>query len=115
MKPKTTYLFLSILGAILPYTQFLPWATHNGLNTPLFLHQLFSNQVSAFFALDVIVSAVCFLWFARIDSVRLKMRGWTLWLPPLATLTVGVSLALPLFLYLREVRFEENITKAPTA
>jgi len=115
MKPKTKYLLLCFLGVILPYSQFLPWAVHNGLNMPLFLHQLFSNQVSAFFALDVIVSAVAFLSFARIEGARLKMRGWALWLPLMATLIIGVSLALPLFLYFRELKLEEIIAKASAA
>ena len=90
MKPKTKYLLLCFLGVILPYSQFLPWVAHNGLNMPLFLHQLFSNQISAFFAMDVLVSAVAFLIFAGTEGSRLKMRDGNIWLPLLAVLTVGV-------------------------
>jgi hypothetical protein len=37
MKRKTIYLILSALGAIIPYTKFVPWLAHNELNWRLFL------------------------------------------------------------------------------
>ena len=54
--------------------------------------------------MDVIVSAVALLVFTRIESARLGIRRR--WLVVIAVLTVGVSLALPLFLYLRELELE---------
>jgi hypothetical protein len=107
MKPKTRYLLLCILGLVLPYSQFLPWAARNGLNMPLFLHQLFSNQIGGFFAMDVLVSAIAFLIFVGVEGSRLGMRGWSRWLPLISVLTVGVSLGLPLFLYLRECKLQQ--------
>jgi hypothetical protein len=41
------------------------------------------------------------------------MRGGTTWLPLLALLTVGVSLSLPLFLYLREFKLKQSLAPAP--
>jgi len=49
MKPKTIYLVLCLLGAILPYWQFVPWLAENGPNMPLFFQQLFVNRIGAFF------------------------------------------------------------------
>ncbi len=115
MKPKTRYLLLCFLGIVLPYSQFVPWVAHNGLNMPLFLHQLFANQISSFFAMDVLISAIAFLIFAGIESSRLKMRGWSRWLPLVSVLTVGVSLGLPLFLYLRELQLQQGLPPAPMA
>jgi hypothetical protein len=46
--------------------------------------------------------------FMRVESARLSIRRR--WLPVLALLTVGVSLGLPLFLYLREPKLEEVAT-----
>ena len=100
MKPKTVYLILCVVGVILPYWQFLPWLAANGMNFPLFFHQLFANRISAFFGVDVLVSAVTLMIFVRRDTPQLP--GAARWLPLIAVLTVGVSLALPLFLYLRE-------------
>jgi Terpene cyclase DEP1 len=100
MKPKTIYLILCFLGLILTYWQFLPWVAQNGLNMPLFFHQLFANRISAFFGMDVFVSAAALLVFMRTEGSKLHIPGR--WLPITALIFVGVSLALPLFLYLRE-------------
>jgi hypothetical protein len=106
MKPKTIYLALCFLGAFLPYWQFLPWVSQHGLNGALFFHELFANRISAFFGMDVIVSALVVLVFMAVERRRLNSRKW--WLPVAALLLVGVSLSLPLFLYLRELHLERN-------
>jgi len=105
MKPKTIYLTLCFVGAALPYWQFVPWVMQHGMNIPLLARELFANRISAFFGMDVLVSALILIVFMRVESARLDIRGR--WLPVLALLTVGVSLGLPLFLYLRESRLEE--------
>lgn len=102
MQPKYLYLLLTILGAALPLSQFLPWLAENGLDLPRFVHELFTNRISSFFALDVIISAVVVVTFAALECARTGLRLW--WIPILATLTVGVSCGLPLLLYLRETR-----------
>jgi hypothetical protein len=70
MKPKTIYLALCFFGAVLPYWQFVPWVAEHGLNLRLMLGELFANRISAFFGLDVIVSAVVLLVFVRVESRR---------------------------------------------
>jgi hypothetical protein len=74
----------------------------NGLNLPLFIQQLFVNRIGGFFGMDVLVSAVALLVFARAERLPGSLR----WLPLLAVLTVGVSLGLPLLLFLRERKLE---------
>ena len=106
MKPKTLYLVLCLIGLLLPYSQFVPWVLQHGLNLPLFARELFANRIGAFFGMDVIVSAMALLVFTRIESARLGTRKR--WLVVIAVLTVGVSLALPLFLYLRELELERK-------
>src|SRR5271169_5568361 len=105
MKPKTIYLLLCFLGALLPYWQFVPFVVVHGMNLRLFVHELFVNRISAFFGMDVLVSAVVLIVFMRIESARLSIRQR--WLPVLALLLVGVSLGLPLFLYMREAKLEQ--------
>lgn len=100
MRLKTVYLILCVAGVLLPYWQFLPWLAANGINLPLFLAELFANRISAFFGMDVLVSAAALMVFVRTAQPRLT--GVARWLPLIAVLCVGVSLALPLFLYLRE-------------
>jgi len=106
MKPKTIYLLLCVVGTILPYSQFVPWLLEHGLNLRLFVDELLFNRISTFFALDVIVAAVVLIGFMRVENSRNKVRRR--WLPILAILTVGVSLAFPLFLYLRELELEHG-------
>jgi uncharacterized protein DUF2834 len=106
MKPKTLYLAFCFVGAILPYWEFVPWVMQHGLNLPLLVRELFANRISAFFGMDVLVSAVVLLRFIRVERIRLDIRAW--WLPVLGLLTVGVSLALPMFLYMRELKLEQG-------
>jgi len=106
MKAKTLYLCLCILGVVLPYSQFIPFLRDHGLDLRLFVEQLFANRVSAFFGLDVIVSAVALWVFVRIEGKRVGITH--AWAPLGAILLVGVSLALPLFLYMREERIGQE-------
>lgn len=113
MKRKNVYLLLCLLGITLPYSQFVPWLLQNGLNLPLFWNQLMANRVSAFFGADVLVSAIVLLVFVRAEG---SLHGFQRWLPLIAVLTVGVSLGLPLFLFLREgSRQAEGVASKPIA
>jgi Terpene cyclase DEP1 len=106
MNRKLLYLVLCILGFALPYSQFVPWVIDHGLDMGLFVRQLFANRIGGFFGLDVLVSAVALIAFIRNEGGRLKMSK--LWLPVASVLLVGVSLGLPLFLYLRERELERR-------
>lgn len=108
MDRKTVYLLLCVLGIALPYSQFIPWVLQNGLDLKLFVQQLFANRIGAFFGMDVLVSAIVLFGFIRTEGKRLSTRH--LWAPVLATLAVGVSLGLPLFLYLRERALQTTAT-----
>jgi multisubunit Na+/H+ antiporter MnhB subunit len=106
MRTKPIYLVLCFVGAVLPYWQFVTWLFQHGFDGTLFLRQLLANRISAFFALDVVVSAIVLIIFVRVESTRLRIRRR--WLPIKATLLVGVSLGLPLFLYMRELQLEHG-------
>jgi hypothetical protein len=106
VRPKHVYLLLCVIGAALPYSEFLLFLREQGFDLSLVVEQLFANRISAFFGLDVIVSAVV-LWVMIVTEGR--RRGVrNLWLPILASVTVGVSLGLPLFLYMKESRLERE-------
>ena len=106
MNIKTIYLILCVLGALLPLSQFAPWVIENGLDVPLFFQELFSTKIGGFFGMDVIVSAVVLFVFIFSEGKRLEMPN--LWIPVVATLSVGVSLGLPLFLYMRQSKIERK-------
>jgi len=98
---KWIYPFLCLVGVALPYYFFVPFVRDHGLNLSLMVNELFANRISSFFAADVIVSSVVLVAFISNERRRRPVRRW--WLCILAHLSVGVSLALPLFLLLREV------------
>jgi len=102
MTPKRLYLGLCIAGTILPYSQLVPFLREHGLDPQLFVTQLFANRISAFFGWDVIVSSIVLWALVAVEGRRSRVRH--LWAPLAANLAVGVSLGLPLFLYIREGR-----------
>lgn len=106
MKPKRLYLLFCVAGTVLPYSQFVPFLREHGLDFGLFSEQLFSNRIGAFFGWDVIVSAMVLWTLVVVEGRRAGVMH--LWAPIAASLTVGVSLGLPLFLYLREKRLERS-------
>jgi hypothetical protein len=97
---RSLYLVLAITGTVLPLSQFIPWVADHGLDPALFVDQLMVTSISRFFAFDLIVTAVAAISLMLIESRRSQVPR--VWLPIIGTLTVGVSLGLPLFLAMRE-------------
>ena len=110
MKTRHFYLVCCVLGLVLPYSQFMPWLLEHGLNVTLFFRELFANRISAFFAMDVIVSAIVLIWFIQSEGKRLRVR--LLWLPTIGTLVAGVSFGFPLFLFLRQMALDPTAARA---
>jgi hypothetical protein len=100
------YLIAFVLGTVLPLSQLAPFLTEHGLDVPLLFKQLFQTHASAFFGLDVIVSSLVLWVFVFQEGRRLRMKN--LWLYILCNLIVGVSSALPLFLFFRERRLKDG-------
>ena len=108
MRLRHVYLALSVLGVLLPYSQLVPWLLQHGLDLPLFFRQLFVNQIGGFFGLDVIVSSFALWVLVFSEGRRVGVRH--LWLPIVASLVVGVSFGLPLFLYMRQLHLDATPT-----
>ena len=104
MKPRHLYLALCGLGLLVPNSLFMPWLAQHGANPRRFVHDLFANGVSAFFGMDVVISACALAVFVLIEGTRLGLTRR--WLPIVATCLVGVSLGLPLFLYQRQAHLD---------
>lgn len=106
MTSKSIYLGLCIVGTLLPYSQLLPFLREHGLDLRLFLDQLFANSVGGFFGMDVFVSSLVLWVLVFVEGPRAGVKH--LWAPIAANLAVGVSLGLPLFLYMRERRLNSS-------
>lgn len=106
MNTKLMYTVLCVLGFVLPYYFFLQFVAEHGLRLSLLAGQLFANPISAFFAADVIVSSLVLWVFIYQETRTRSIKLW--WVCIIANLAVGVSLALPLFLLLREIQTEKQ-------
>ncbi len=96
---RRVWLALCVVGTILPYAVFAPWLIKHGLDIQLLLQQASQSAIAAFAWLDVLVSAVVVLVLAGRQIAAGKR---THWLVVAGMCTVGVSLGLPLYLYLIE-------------
>lgn len=107
------YLLFSVLGLALPYSQFIPFLIEHGLDIRLFFEQLFANKISSFFGMDLFISSFGLWIFIFTEGSRLKMR--MLWIYIVSNLVVGVSLALPLFLLMRQRQIEHKLVNATSS
>ena len=102
---KRFYLLLCVLGTVLPYWQFLRFFLGDGgLDLPAFIGAATANPVAAGFSIDLVVSSAAFWVFLFTDGRRHRIGH--LWVYVAANLLVGLSLALPLYLYRRTVAIE---------
>jgi uncharacterized protein DUF2834 len=106
MRLRHVYLLFCFIGTALPYWKLLPWAMEHGLNLALLCQELFATRIGAFFGLDVIVSAIVLIVFIIREGRRIALP--LVWLPIVATLLVGVSLGLPLFLFFRQRQLDRE-------
>lgn len=97
---KTLYLVLAVVGAVLPYLFFFQHFSSEGLNLGRFVAALFANPAAGGFTVDLLVTSLVF-WIFMFQE-RDQKKGP----PPLLfvglNLLIGLSCALPAYLYARE-------------
>ena len=97
---RTTYLILAILGAIGPYLFFMQHFTAEGLGLPAFMAAVFANPAASGLTTDLLVASFVF-WLLMLQERRLRQGphpGMFIFL----NLLVGLSCALPAYLFVRE-------------
>jgi hypothetical protein len=99
---RRLYAILAVIGLILPYATFGWFLLTYGFNLPLIFSQLFANQVLLAFAVDLTISIIVFWIYLYRECRRYQIGYW--WLYVLASIVIGLSFALPAFLYAREPR-----------
>ena len=104
MTKKNIFLVLSIIGFAAPYYFFLQVPPENLLDLPVLIQPLFANNFMKGVGVDLTVSVIAFWVFVFAEAIKLQMKNS--WLYVVATLLVGLSFALPLFLYFRERQLE---------
>lgn len=93
---RKLYAALSVAGFLLPMSQVALFVRDHGLDLRAFLTLPFANFAASTFAFDLLVSCVVFWVFLYRSRVAHK------WAYVAMTLLVGLSFALPMFLFARE-------------
>ena len=110
---KRLYLFGAIIGTVLPYAFLISFFVQHGIDFSLFVQQMTANPIARMFTVDLFISSFVFWVFLFSEGRRLEMGN--LWLYVVLNLLVGLSLALPLFLYFREDAVESVTAVRPGA
>ena len=97
---KNLYLGLAIVGAIIPIAFFLQFFSAEGINLPSFVSGLFVNGAAAGFSADLLISSFVFWLYMFQQQKKEKAPKPGLFI--VLNLFIGLSCALPAYLYARE-------------
>jgi len=100
MSMKTTYLILAVTGAIVPYLFFLQYFGEAGYGLSTFATALFANGAAGGFTADLLISSLVFWLF--VFQQRSRGHGPNPAAFIVLNLLIGLSCALPAYLYARE-------------
>ena len=92
---KSIYLALTAIGTVLPLLFFVDWFAAAGFSPLSFLGAAFANDAASGLSTDLLVSSLAFWVFLA------SRRTPRVWLYVLLTLAVGLSCALPYYLYVQ--------------
>lgn len=102
MNLRTLYLLLAIAGAIVPFIFFTQHFLSVGVGLIDFVKALFANGAAGGFTADLLISSFVF-WIAMFHEQR-QRQGPAPTLFIALNLFIGLSCALPAWLYARETR-----------
>ena len=80
---RKIYALLTLVGIILPFSQFLLWLTEYGFNVSLFIDQILANSLATFAWLDVIVTVIVIVVMVMNEGKNDKIKR--LWIPIIAS------------------------------
>lgn len=106
MKQSTLYLALCVPGVLIPFAFIIGFFGIPEPTISLFFTSIFVNHVASAVAGDLLISGVVFFVFLFYESRRLNIKNLWLFIP--ATLFVGLSFGLPLFLHFRAIKLEQT-------
>ena len=91
---KNVYLVAAIVGAVIPLVLFAEHFAAAGYDPGTFIGAVFANPAAAGFAADVLISSLVFwVW------IGVRRTGPTPWPFILLNCAIGLSCALPAYLY----------------
>ena len=99
---KNFYLLAAIVGAVVPYIFFIEFFLAEGVDVIVFLQGVFANGAAAGFAADILISSAIF-W-----SYLIARKESGVWKYVVLNLAIGLSCALPYYLYVKEGQLATN-------
>jgi len=98
---KNFYLIAAAIGAVAPFATYFGYLAYvPGSSSALSL--AWGNPIAAATLADFTIACLVFWPFVYVESKKLGIRYW--WLFVVTSIFVGLSFALPAFLYVRERR-----------
>lgn len=97
---KKIFLALAVVGAILPYFFFIQYLLSEGLSPSKLTAAVFANPAAGAFTTDLLVSSGIFWIFMFLE--RSRRKGPNPFLFILLNFFIGLSCALPAYLFARE-------------
>ena len=96
---RAFYLFLTVIGTIVPLAFYLPWMHQTGAGFSALIAAWKVNGATSGLFYDLLISAIALnIWI--VAETYIRRDYWVLICIP-AIYLIGVSCALPLFLFLR--------------
>ena len=94
---KNVYLIAAVIGAIVPYLFFFQFFHVEGVNLSVFLGALFVNDAAAGFTADLLITSFIFWFYMFVEYKKLNAPKPHVFI--FLNLTIGLSCALPAYLY----------------
>ena len=96
---RITYLFLTVVGAVVPMAYFLPWLASNDWSLAALINAWNVSDATTGLVYDLTLVAIALtVWI--VAEVRVR-RDWSSLIAIPALFAIGVSCGLPLYLFLR--------------
>jgi hypothetical protein len=103
---KNFYLFTAVIGAIIPGVFFFQFIQLNGVDLSAFISALFVNGAAGGFSADLLISS--FVFWAYMFQQAKSSSAPKPWLFIALNLCIGLSCALPAYLYARQKAVNAN-------
>ena len=103
---KMFYLIAAIVGTVLPWIPFWPFLVQESFSPYSVIQALYANGAASGLTNDFFISCVVFWVFVFTDAKRLSLRSWWFVMP--AAPLIGLSMALPTYLFIREHQRPNN-------
>ena len=102
---RSLYLALAVIGAVVPILLTVKFLGQHGADGDELVRQILGSPAAAAVFFDVIISSLAFWAWLAGEGPRVGVRRWPF---VVANLLVGLSFALPLFLYVRSGRLDRS-------